>query len=64
MKWEPQHAVVMAPHDRLEIWRAGVEVRGTWLLVTSDGRGGTLTDAANNRSFWGNRDTALALFAP
>lgn len=62
--WGRQHAPLRTDSMRLEIWPAGVEVRGTWLLVTSDGRAGVLVNAKNNRSLWGNFDTGLSLFAP
>lgn len=62
--WQrPPAAAPTVDRMRLEIWRAGVETRGTWVLLTSDGRGGTLFDAKNGLKLWGS-DTALSLFAP
>lgn len=62
--WHRVHLPMAVDSMRKEIWRAGVEVRGTWLLVTSDGRAGVLVNAANGLNRVGHRDTALSLFAP
>ncbi|MDB4963625.1 MAG: hypothetical protein JWP01_3624 [Myxococcales bacterium] len=50
--------------SRREAYRAGVEIRDTLLLISSDGRGPVLVDATTGSLEWGNRELALALFAP
>lgn len=50
--------------DRFEIWKAGVEIRGRYVLVTSDGVSPVLYDAITGAHVWGQPTTALTLFAP
>jgi hypothetical protein len=57
-------AAIAVERDRVEIWPAGLEVRGPWILVSSDGRAGSLVDARNGLRVFGAVDTALSLFAP
>ncbi|MDX2089292.1 MAG: hypothetical protein SFX73_15665 [Kofleriaceae bacterium] len=50
--------------DRNEYYRVGIEVQGQMFLLSSDGRGPVLVDAKTGLTPWGNREFALAVFAP
>lgn len=49
---------------RAEIWRAGLEIRGAWFILSSAGRGASVIDARTGTRLFGFRDTALTLYAP